>query len=318
MYHTDSPAVATAIGICAGCAGFCFVLFVGKLGRRRRLDPLESVLTPYRRGDYEAALEATEGLRESMAALSPQLPLSQAEIDRHYWALRGGALMQLGELSEAEKSLDQAVALAQQCECEYRRWDPGMERKIKLSALHSARLGEIYLQQRRYDDAMKRFEASLRDWPSHGPFHAHMAEACLLKGDPPSEGLKWATLAVDEDRAAKASPETHDMNLCEDLATLAWAVAVASPNRAQVDGLIAEAVKLAGTRSVPTSAQVHFQAALAYIALGDWERSTRYLEEASHIDPQGRWGRAARAQAAELARSLPSSPLTAFPPRVSP
>jgi hypothetical protein len=47
---------------------------------------------------------------------------------------------------------------------------------------------------------------------------------------------------------------------------------------------------------------VHFQSGLAYAALGDEERSAQYLKEAARIDPQGRWGRAARAQAAELSR----------------
>jgi tetratricopeptide (TPR) repeat protein len=180
-----------------------------------------------------------------------------------------------------------------------------VEKEIKLSALHRAGLGELYLEQGRYDEAVKCFEASLRDWPGHGPFHAQMAGACLRRGDPPADALKWATLAVEEDRAGKGVlPEAYNMNLCEDLGTLAWAVAAASHDRPQVDRLVDEAVKLAGTLSVPTSAQVNFQSGLAYAALGDEERSAQYLKEAARIDPQGRWGRAARAQAAATENHL--------------
>jgi tetratricopeptide (TPR) repeat protein len=295
MFHTDNPQVAAAIGFCAAFAAVNLVLFAGKLGRRRRLAPLKSFLEAYRRGDYAQALQLTE-------------TLPNHEHSRQYWFLRGGVLMQLGRLDEAEQSFRQAIALAQQNEFAVqgrgvRGGIGAVEKEIKLSALHGGALGELYLEQHRYDEAIRCFEASLREWPGHGPFHSHLAEACLRRGDPPADALKWATLAVEEDRAGKGVlPEVYNMNLCEDLGTLAWAVAVASHDRPQVDRLVDEAVKLAGTLSVPTSAQVHFQSGLAYAALGDEQRSTQYLEEASRIDVQGRWGRAARTQAAELSR----------------
>jgi tetratricopeptide (TPR) repeat protein len=244
-------------------------------------------LAAYRRGDYAAALQATEGLRKAGKI-------------RDYWALRGGTLMQLGQLEEAETSLNKAMDLMPPNEPAIQ----GRTKSRQRAALGSAMLVELYLQQSRYDEAMRRSEASLRDLPGHGPFHAYMAEACLRRGDRPSEALRWATLAVEEDRACKTlSQESRDVNLSENLATLAWAVAAASKDGAQVDRLVDEAVKLAGSLSiVPTSAQVQFQSGLAYAALGDRDRSTRYWEEASRIDPQGRWGRAARARAVELNR----------------
>ena len=194
--------------------------------------------------------------------------------------------MQLGQLDETEKSLHQAMELMPLSGSAIQ----GPRESRKRSALGSAILVELYLEQSRYNEAMKRSQASLRDLPGHGPFHAYMAEACLRRGDRPSEALKWATLAVEEDRTDKALPrESHDVNLSEHLATLAWAVAVASKDAALVDRLVDEALKLAGALSiVPTSAQVQFKSGLAYAALGDGERSMRYWEEAARIDPQGR------------------------------
>ncbi len=267
------------------------VLLVGLwwflLTKRKRAASLGSWLAAYRRGDYAAALEATEHFLRAGRL-------------RDYWALRGGTLMQLGQLEEAEKSLNQAVALAPPSGPILHPISPGRTptKSQKLSALAGAMLVELYLEQSQYNEAIKRCEASLRDWPGYGPFHAHMAEACLRRGDLPSQALKWATLAVEESRAGKGlAGESRNINLSETLTTLARAVAADSKNREQVDLLVGEAVKLAGAHSVvPTSAFVQFQSGLAYAALGDADRARQFWEEASRLDPQGRWGRAARAE----------------------
>ena len=173
-----------------------------------------------------------------------------------------------------------------------------LEKQIRLTALNRAVLGELYLERGRYGEAIRCFEASLSDWPGRGSCHRAIAEAWLRKGDDPAEALKWAQLAVEEDRVAKDyTQEVRDTNLGEDLGTLAWAVAVASRDAAEVDRLVAEAESKAGTRLVTSSAQVQYFAGRAYEALGDTTRSTRHFKEASRIDSQGLWGRAARAAA---------------------
>ncbi len=279
------------IVVAAACVGFFFVFVPAIRKERRRAAPFKAFLAAYRKGDYDAALQATERIQETGNI-------------RSYLNLRGGTLMQLGQLDEAERSLTEAVAMAPLSESRVqgrgvRGGIATLNKEIRLSALYRSSLGALYIERARYNEAMECFEASLRDWPGHGPFHAQMAEVCLRRGDAPAEALKWAALAVEEDRTGKAlSQETHDMNLSESLGTFAWAAAVASKDRAQVDRLVDEAVKLAAHCSVPTSAQVHFESGLAYAALGDRDPGRRYWEEAARIDPQGRWGRAARAKLA--------------------
>jgi tetratricopeptide (TPR) repeat protein len=258
------------------------------LPRTRRRKAIKSALAAYREGDFEAALKETEGLRKD--------PLL-------YSFLRGGLLLQVGDLDEAEKLLQQSVTLSEQREAELREKNTGgtaieLEKHIKATAFRWASLGELYLDRRRYDKALKCFETGLRYFPGNGSIRRGIAETWLRRGDDPSEALKVATLAVEEDRAGNGiSKSVGDRNLAEDLATLAWAVAETSQDKAKVDELVREAISLVGVRSVTSTAQVHYQSGLAYVALGDSGVGALHFKEAAGTDRLGRWGRAARARA---------------------
>jgi tetratricopeptide (TPR) repeat protein len=267
-------------------AVFVVVAILGDLQRRRKRLAVDAHMDPYCKGDFKAALQGTEKLKYD---------------PRAYCFYRGATLLQLGDLKEAETLLLQNIALAEQALLSFR--GKGSRNLIKLAAISRQALGETHLEQRRYDDALRCFEASLRDWPDRGSSHRAIAEAWLRRGNAPTEALKWARLAVEEDRASTdLTQEARDTNLGEDLATLAWAVAVASHDGSEVDRLVTEAVTVAGTVLVTTSAQVQYHSGLAYEALGNTERSAQHFNEAVRIDSQGRWGRAARAAVALIVR----------------
>jgi tetratricopeptide (TPR) repeat protein len=250
-----------------------------RLELRRRRGPIDGFLKTYRQGDFAGALRAIEPLRKDPVA---------------YCAFYGAIQLQLGNLDEAEQSFRKGIDLAEQ-----RR--PGAqhsEKQRKLAALRWEMLGQLHLERQRFDDAIRCFDTALSVWPGHGPFHRAIAEVWLSRGNGPAEALKWAEMAVAEERAEPvASPLLHGTNLGEALATQAWAVAVATHDRSRVDELVAAAVSAVGDLAVTSSAQVHYQSGRAYEALGDTGRSAHYFEEASRIDPAGRWGRAARAMA---------------------
>ena len=193
-----------------------------------------------------------------------------------------------------------------------------MEKLIKFGALCNQALGELYIDQRRYDDAVNCFQSSLRDWPGHGSAHRALAEICLRRGGPEQEAIEWARLSVQEERSVVDGMRIHaggtklralaqharDVNLGESLGNLAWALAGAggrvmdaaasdSSLKDQVDAAVAEAVELTREGAVTSSALVHLHAGLAYAALGEPARAADYWKEASRIDPQGRCGRAA-------------------------
>jgi tetratricopeptide (TPR) repeat protein len=259
--------------------------------QRRMRIAMDDVLAAYRRGDYQLALQSSEGLKRAR------------KNTRQYCFYRGSMLLQLGNLDEAERWLRQSLVLSTKDEMSASS-KTHREAARKHTALASSTLGQLLLEKSHYDDAMRCFESSLKNSPGRGLAQRDLAEAWLRRGNRPAEALKWARLAVEQDRNAPLkSEEADNINLSEDLATLAWAVAAASPEpdsaRAEVDRLIGEAVPMIlsardGARAVPPTALVHYQAGLAYAALGDKEQSERYLAEAGRIDPTGRWGRAAR------------------------
>ena len=129
----------------------------------------------------------------------------------------------------------------------------------------------------------------------------------MRRGGLASDSLQWAQRAVQEDRdrsreSLNGPPEIREVcniNLAEDLATLAWAVAAGSRDRAEVDRLVNEAVNLVGTASSP-AALVHCHSGQAYLSLGDSAQSDRHFGEAARIDPNGFRGRSARAMTAAV------------------
>src|ERR1700677_4324045 len=241
------PTGATAfIPLVAMFLAFAVIALPRYLRRQRRQAAIAAFLVPYRKGDFKAALQALEGMRNDARA---------------YASFRGGVLMHLGELNEAESLLQKGIQLSDQQEFalkggSIRGGIDVLEKQIRLTAISRAMLGELYLERGRYGEAIRCFEEGLRDWPGRGSSHRAIAEAWLRRGDDSAEALKWAQLAVEEDRAAKDyTQEVRDTNLGEDLGTLAWAVAVASHDAAQVDRLVVEAESKVGTRLVTSSAQ---------------------------------------------------------------
>jgi tetratricopeptide (TPR) repeat protein len=231
---------------------------------------IEAVLNPFRAGDYESALEAAESIKAASGEC------------HEYCFYRGTLLMYLSRFEESEKWLRKLVAIPQS--------------DNKLSALGWSTLGALYLAQRRLDEAMDCFEQALTAWPERGSAYRDIAEVWLRRGDSPSEALKNATIAVEKDRTRDhGAKEVHDLNLGENLATLAWATAVVSRDQKQVDQLVTEAADLVRGGSVQTVAQAHS-------ALNNLSKSAQHFDEAARIDPKGLWGRAARAAAAGVAK----------------
>jgi len=227
----------------------------------------EKMLEAYRQGDYQTALRLVEGLKE----------LNKAS----YTFFRGAILLDLGQFEEAEKLLRQNVLT---------------ESKDHQLAIGYSSLGQLMLEQGRFDDAMECFTASLRYMPDRGATLRDVAETWLRRKSDPAEALKWAQLAVVKERSAPLiSEEVRALNLSENLATLAWAVAVSSRDEHAVEEILSEAIPMIENRAVSSASQVFYHSGRAYAELGDFPKSRERYEEASRRDPQGRWGRAARA-----------------------
>jgi tetratricopeptide (TPR) repeat protein len=227
----------------------------------------DAVMAAHKRGDYQSALAATEGLKKS-GQETPDYCFYQGALRRH-----------LGQTAEAEQWLRKAIRMTPEG-----GW----------VALQTQALGETLLELGRYDEARQAFGESLQRAPQRGSSDRGIAETWLRQGEKYSDALRHAKAAVQKQRAMADAPAAN-LNLGEDLALLAWAVAMAEPDDARVTALAEEAVAVCpGEASAPSAAQVNFHLGCAYAALDRGEKSQSYFREAMHLDPQGHWGAAAR------------------------
>lgn len=249
---------------------------------------LESFVERFRCGDYESALQIAESFdRES----SPW----------EYWAGRGQALLELGQLNEAEISLRNAISGGTEVEA-----DPGLapsELAHESTVTEMMLLGELNLERAEFDDAFRCFEEVLSVCPENAPSLRNMAELYLRRGDAPGQALRWATFAVKAARKTLPFSEVSDsalispaigLELGEALATLAWATAYSQGEKGRVVELASEAVALVDHRWVLESARIYTHLGMAYAVLRECDTGLQYFNQAVHIDPQGRQGRTAQ------------------------
>jgi tetratricopeptide (TPR) repeat protein len=165
-------------------------------------------------------------------------------------------------------------------------------------------IASVLMDQGRFPEAIAFFENAGSAWPDRGSSHRGVAEVWLRQGREFPEALEHARQAVEIDRPASGmKKEALDTRLGEDLATLAWAVAANSTvaansgAAAEVDSQLTESFKLCGTKTKPILAQIHYQAGKAYEALKMPEKAREHFRQAAEVDPNGIYGRLARAAA---------------------
>jgi tetratricopeptide (TPR) repeat protein len=235
------------------------------------LQAIDKVMTPYRKGDYEAALAATEAFRQD------------GEVSASYCFYRGANLSHLGRLPEAETWLRRNIAMR-------------TKKETRHISIGYTSLGRLLLQSERYSEAVECFQTSIGICPERSAGYRDMAEALLLTGGDAADALRWAKQSVEKGQADKQySPELHKLIFGESYGTLAWAVAAASHDAAEVARVADAAVESVGTGTLSSTAQVLYQCGRAFAELGDSERSTQYFEKTANLDLQGEFGRAAQA-----------------------
>ncbi len=249
------------------------ILVLLLLGSRKNKAPLPKAkrrlkgVQAYRAGDYAAGLQATERLKDGTTATG------------EYCMFRGYMLHQLGRFNEAEASFRQALPL---------RSDP------RLRALSLNSLATVLMDQERFTEAIAFFENASQVWPDRGASLRGIAEVWLRQGREPAEALGCARQAVAIDRHATGmSKEVLSHRLGQDLAVLAWALAVNSKSSTEVEAALSEAFQLCGNSDVPISAQIHYHAGRAHVSLTNIDKSKEHFRQAAQIDPNGRFGRRA-------------------------
>ena len=248
------------------------ILFQQRRRARKLQQAIQVVHAAYCQGDYQKGMRLAENLKRGRLKTAA------------YWFYRGKMLYQLGQLSEAESCFRSGL---------------GMESGARMKAVAREDLGKVQVEQKRYEEAMRSFEDSTQDCPDRGSGHRAIAEMWLRQGIREAEALNFALLAVETARTSRV-PESgsQSLDLAEALATLAWAVAVHSAETAEVERLVAEAFELCGEDDKPILAHLHYLVGAAYSVLGTIDardQSAHHFQEAAAADPEGNFGRLAKA-----------------------
>jgi tetratricopeptide (TPR) repeat protein len=194
---------------------------------------------------------------------------------------KGTMMMQMGQFGPAEQILQHVAAGS---------------KEPRTGAIANSVLGQVLVEEKQYDRAMECFRTARILWQERGFPERRMAELWLRRGGNSAEALQLARRGLEKEQTFEGlSPDSKNMNLRETTATLAWAVAVESHDTAEVDQLLAEALRIpAVDHPVDTTALMHLHFGYAYAALGDMDKSIHHLDEAARIDPNGLAGRAAK------------------------
>jgi tetratricopeptide (TPR) repeat protein len=161
----------------------------------------------------------------------------------------------------------------------------------KDSAVANSHMGQLLMEEGQYDRAMNHLRTAQILWQERGSTDRLLAELWLRRGRDSTEALRLARSAVKKDRAGEG--DAKNATLCEDLATLAWAVALDSRDDGEVDQLMREAASLSAANPVCSTSQMHLHFGHAYAALGNMSKTMKHYEQAAQLDPNGLSGRAA-------------------------
>jgi tetratricopeptide (TPR) repeat protein len=194
--------------------------------------------------------------------------------------MSGHVLVLAGRYREAEHTLRRSLASSQ-------------ARESYGTALEY--LGDVLMEEGRYDEAMRSYEAALHAFPWRRRPYRGMAEMLLRRGGKPEQALEYIERIVDfsdiswRQRKANGKPQDDYWSL------KAWALARVG-RTSEVAEAIENALRDTNKKAAPDMATTHYRAALAMQALGNEGAATEHFQLAVQFDPNGRRGALAQAE----------------------
>ena len=198
-------------------------------------------------------------------------------------AIRGNLLLMQGRFREAEEVLRRALAGPRS-----RMWQ----------AVALEYLGDALLEQGRYDEAMRSYEAAAHALPGYRRPYRGMAELILRQGRDPVRALEYVERIAGPSGPSRSRFRLRRQPLDDYWALKAWALAQLGRG-AEVARVIAEAIRRTNPKSRPDLASTYRRLGLAMRALEREAEAEEYLKTARDADPQGRWSKLARAALGE-------------------
>jgi tetratricopeptide (TPR) repeat protein len=147
-------------------------------------------------------------------------------------------------------------------------------------------LGSALMEQGRYDEATRSFEAALKATPKFRRPYIGLANVVLRQHRDPRRALELLEQVGTSKRPL--GPELRD----EYWALKAWALAE-SGQTSEVAPAIENAFRYT-PQSKPGVAFTCYNAGMAMLAMGEEAKAREYFQRARNSDPEGRWGKLAK------------------------
>lgn len=224
-----------------------------------------------RRGDYDGALKIVRRIY----FYNPDG--GQASL------VRGFVLLLAGRFGEAEEALRRAVATLR-------------SRAAQAHALEH--LGDALLEQGRYNEAQRSYEAALHALPGCRRPYRGMAELMLRQGHDPVRALECVENIVGPSGPSRNRWTVNGNSTDDYWALKAWALAELG-HGAEAAQAVAQAIRSTNRKSQTDLAATCRRLGLAMRAAGRPAEAEDYLKQARDADPHGRWSALARAALGE-------------------
>jgi len=193
--------------------------------------------------------------------------------------MSGHVLLMAGRYREAEDTLRRSLASAH-------------ARESYGSALEF--LGDTLMEQGRYDEATRSYEAALHAFPWRRRPYRGMAEMHLRQGKRAEQAIEWIEKITDFKGLSFGQRKMNGRPEDDYWALKAWALARLG-RRQETDDAIENALKATDKNVLPDLAATYYRAGLAMQALGKDAEARDYFERAVQSDPIGRRGKLAKA-----------------------
>ena len=220
-----------------------------------------------RRGDYEGALKIIRWFHFYNPSGSEALRMS------------GHILLLAGRYPEAEDALRRSFSSSQ----------AGANYSTALEYL-----GDTLMEEGRYDEAQRSFEAALHSFTWLRRPYRGMAEMILRQGKDPQKALQYVESIIDFAGLSQLQIKNNGRPQDDYWALKAWALA-RTGRSSEVAGAIENALKATSPNCLPDLATTHYRAGMAMQTLGNIAEAQEHFRRAVEFDPHGRRGTLAKA-----------------------
>ncbi len=159
-------------------------------------------------------------------------------------------------------------------------------------------LADALMEQGRYDEASRSFEAALHTFTWLRRPYRGMAEMALRRGQDPQQALVYVEKILDFAGLSKIQRQNNGKPQDDYWALKAWALASAGRS-SEVAEAIAKAIQATDPKCLPDLGTTHYRAGMALRALGNVTEANGHFRKAVEFDARGRRGLLANAALTE-------------------